>query len=445
MSEVRSVSAAGTQQPNELEAAFKDAMAFSPSRAGALALSEETLKAKAHEEASFGRIVVDEHGLTGSMQVNLLHPARELMSEWAQVRARFETALQPFRSAIEAVEELYLKIETLKGSEADRIGRVESRAREDGRYADAEREFQIAEQGYRTRSMAAGQRQANMWAYSPIYWVFLLLIGAAEWLINYETFFQFFHVPAMAAGTTIILGLLLAFSAHGHGTILRQWSARFGQENKAGDRWGEYRLLVLSTVAVMIVVGAAGGSRYAWALNALAAMPTQSIIPGIAMPAADPLRDVLLSLLGNVGAWIVGVFIAYLFHDKSPELMSWTRQYQRANARFRRLRARYDDEIQTVRAQIEREIADLTNTASVRSQAVEAQRTQLQQIRQHEDSILEQVLSIIRRNAQMYQNVLSQIVLAGQGAVQVFQGEKPLTPFEYRNLKPALTPDLLAA
>jgi hypothetical protein len=49
----------------------------------------------------------------------------------------------------------------------------------------------------------------------------------AEWLINYDVFFVFSGVAAIAAGAAIIMGVLLAFAAHGHGLLFKQSSYRF--------------------------------------------------------------------------------------------------------------------------------------------------------------------------------------------------------------------------
>ena len=154
----------------------------------------------------------------------------------------------------------------------------------------------------------------------------MLCIGIAEWLINYDTFFLFFQVPAIAAGTTIMLGVLLAFAAHGHGTLLRQWSHRFGRigRRRSGAatggcwRWRACRSL--------IVLGAAGASRYAAAMRALTSQPQFNILGAEAAVVVDPLRDVLLSLLANIAAWLVGVFIAYVAHDADPEYMEATHE-----------------------------------------------------------------------------------------------------------------------
>ncbi|TWB24772.1 hypothetical protein FBZ89_101398 [Nitrospirillum amazonense] len=436
MAEAKSASAIiSPQATSEIEAAYQAATAFSVHEAERLVLSEETLRGLAQDEALFGRVALDEQGLTACMQINLLHPARELRNRWKQLENNFLTAFQPFRSAVDAVDNLYAEIEEIKEKGREAVEMIEERARTNRDYIDAETNFKSVEQRFKQISMREGMREPNMMAYSPIYWLLLLAIGIAEWLINYETFFQFFHVPAMAAGTTIILGLLLAFSAHGHGTILRQWTVRFGPDRDIGDRWGEYRMLCLSSLALIIVIGAAGGSRYVWALNAIAALPTENIIPGVIVLEINPLRDVMLSLLGNVGAWIVGVFIAYLFHDKNPDLMSWTRQFRQAHKRFHTLRRGVEEEIKIAKARTEKAVQAQINSADVQSKAVENQRNQRAQIANHGAGVMMGITRSIEHNIKLYQNILAQIVLSEKGNVGIYMADKAVTPFEYKAMK----------
>lgn len=430
-----------TESPNissqqlEIEETYRRAVSFNPRNLPELQFSDEQIFQQASQEASYGRVVVDEEGWTQGMRALLRPPLDRVLAQWDELNGYFNTALQPYISRIEAHDRSIKEINTINDDCIKKIESINNQASVDHNYEHAKIELERISAAYDDVSIREGHRKPNMLAYSWVYWLFLLLIGAAEWLINYETFFQFFHIPAMAAGTTIILGLLLAFSAHGHGTILRQWTARFGQEVDSGDRWGDYRLLILSTLAVAIVIVAAGGSRYAWALNALAALPTQSIIPGVDMPQVNPLRDVLLSLLGNVGAWIVGVFIAYLFHDKNPKLMDWTHQLDKARKRFSKLSAPYEDRLKTAKAQAQKKIEEIKTKHSINSMDVENERIKRDQVRSHEEIVQKQIVDAVCRNAQAYQRALCKIILSEKGAVVLVKDDDVISPFDYQNQK----------
>jgi hypothetical protein len=419
----------------KIDQAYNEALAFSPADLKGVSLNENEVAELAAQEVAYGRISVDDLGWTSGMKARLVPPIREAMTAWDQKKGRFMMALQPYMEAIQAVEKLLGEVEKIRAEGEEAVDALRQEAEIDIQYKNAREELKIIEQRYNEASIRAGHRKPNMMAYNPLYWGVLFMVGISEWLINYETFFQFFHVPAMAAGTTIILGLLLAFSAHGHGTILRQWTIRFGQDVHKGDRWGDYRLLILSTLAVTIVVGAAGGSRYAWAMNALAALPTDSIIPGVSMPQVNPLRDVLLSLLGNVGAWIVGVFVAYLFHDRDPHLMDWTRQLMHARKRVHKLSGPYDDRMKTAKARAEKNVTEVKTKVTIQAQNVESERVRLNQVREHEKIVRDQLAAIAQRNAQSYQHALCQSLFNGKREVEIKRDGQPLSPFDYQVLK----------
>ena len=151
-----------------------------------------------------------------------------------------------------------------------------------------------------------------MIAKQPVYLLALACVGITEWLINYTTFFLFFGIPAIAAGTTLILAGLLAFASDGHGAILKQWTHRFGHHAERIKRIADWRYLALATLALLVVLAAAGGSRYMAALRVMREQAGPNILGSDVAVQSDPGIDVLLSLLANLAAWLVGIFLAYV-------------------------------------------------------------------------------------------------------------------------------------
>jgi hypothetical protein len=273
----------------------------------------------------------------------------------------------------------------------------------------------------------------------------MLCVGATEWLINYDTFFGFFQVPAIAAGTTIVLALLLAFAAHGHGTLLKQWSHRFGRHRTPTERRGDWRLLALASVSLAIVLAAAGGSRYAAAIRALSSQPQFNILGAEAAVVVDPLRDVLLSLLANVAAWLVGVFLAYVAHDADPEYMEATHERGRARRAFNRRRARVIRDIDSIRARFGKQITEKGNAARSRSRGVEEQRNLLLQVREHDRAVIAGLQSALHATVEQYRDALVRIGAQQRGAlVFVRTGTgAALSPQEYKDRPIRIDADLV--
>jgi hypothetical protein len=188
----------------------------------------------------------------------------------------------------------------------------------------------------------------------------------------------------------------------------------------------------------LIVVTAAGGSRYAAVLHTLAAQPNQNILGDAAIVAVHPLRDVLISLLANLGAWVVGVFIAYFCHDPDPDLMDATRQHKKASRAYYRARRQVDDEVKTAEARFGKEMEQMERAANARAIGVATERGMLEQISKQENGLVEAVTSALRANVEHYRDALAQIVLAKRGDVSIVRlaaGEETLmTPYEYKSM-----------
>ena len=434
-----------------LDAAFEQACAFGPAKAQALLRAPDELRALAQEEASFGRIAIDAQGLSAGMRLHVLQPARSLVAGWREARGPFDVALEPYMADIGAVRGLDGQLAQLAGRRDEAVAQAEAAAHADRRWMQAREAAQHAQARFDERRIAHGNRDATMLAYSPFYWLGLACIGVLEWLINYDTFFLFTGVPAIAAGATLILGVLLAFAAHGHGTVWKQWSYRFDRARERTDRNGSWRLLALSTLALVVVIAAAGGSRYEAALHAQAGGAVPNILGAEAAVAFDPTRDVLLSLLVNAGAWLVGCSLAYFAHDHDPDYMSATRQFARRSRAFRRVARSHDDRLRTLQARFGRERGEMEVAAATRLARVRPQADLLGQLEAHEEAVLRAVASVATSNAETYRDALAASAFADRGIGITrsgglrAEGEGPqvLTPYDLRAMPAAVTPALL--
>ena len=429
-----------------LRLAFDAAMAFSVDQVSALRATPERLLEQAGEEASFGRISINDDGLTAGTRLHVIEPARAMLAQWRQARRRFDVAIEPRMRAIRALQDVEREItevrERAERDERDAEGALEA----DERYRRLRDDFHIAETRYQRMKLDHENRDANMMAYHPAYWVALLCIGVAEWLINYDVFFLFAGVVAIAAGATVVMGVLLAFAAHGFGSLLKQWSYRFGDHRDSIDRRGDGRLLALSTFSLLIVLGAATGSRYAAVMHQLAGQPAINLLGSDAQISVDPMRDVLLSLLWNLMAWAVGVFIAYMAHDKDPDFMDATRQFSRSHRRYMRLRKPVADRVRQIKARLTKDIERSESAARTKSADVAAERALLEQVDKHEAAILAALTAIVRGNAQLYHASLAQLAASQRGALTIERvGPRagPISLGDFRNETVTVSPEMI--
>jgi uncharacterized membrane protein len=440
--------AAGSNESaaDALKLAYDSAMAFPVEQVNALRATPESLMEQASQEAAFGRISVNDDGLTAGSRLHVIEPARAVLARWRQTRRPFDVAIEPKMRAIRALQDVENEI-TAARQRAERDERdAEARLDADEHYRRLREDFRVADTRYQRIKADHENRDANMAAYHPAYWVALLCIGVAEWLINYDVFFLFAGVVAIAAGATIIMGVLLAFAAHGHGSLFKQWSYRFGEHRDAIDRRGDWRMLALSTFSLLIVLVAATGSRYAAVMHQLAGQPDVNLLGADAQISVDPMRDVLLSLLWNLMAWAVGVFIAYMAHDKDPDFMDATRQFNRAHRRYRRRRRPVVSRVRQIKARLTKDIERLESAARTKAADVAAERALLAQVDKHEAALLAGLAAVVRGNAQLYHASLSQLAASQRGAVTIERvGPRAgqISLGDFRNEAVTVTPDMI--
>ena len=420
--------ALGRQKPtgDPLAEAFTAAIGFAPNQAASLRQPAEMLQRAAAAEVARGPVALDGRGFSAGMREIVLAPARALLGEWKQARAGFNARLGPYRADIERAERLDADLAALIRRRDEDLAQIERETEQSHRYRERRDAFERAETRLRRYAEANGNRHATMTARSPLYLLALFCVGVTEWLINYTVFLLFFGIPAIAAGTTLILAVLLAFASHGHGSILKQWTHRFGHHAERIKRIGDWRLLVLATLALAVVLGAAGGSRYVAAEHVMRAQAGPNILGPDVVVQTDPTVEVLISLLANLGAWLVGIFFAYVCHDIDPEFMDATAQRKRAWRRFHRLRRVADERVRQTEARTAKELREAEVAASTRMDAVAQPRALLDQIEAHERAVREAVLAAVRGNAEQYRAGLAAARSEGTGLV-VAGGEQALS------------------
>jgi hypothetical protein len=430
----------GDTQDRNVGMAFDEVMKFSPVIIGEKA--DEAIKGKAEEEAAFGRVSVDENGLSGGMRLYLVQPIRKALSDWTRIKGGFTTAIRPFMNDIEALGRLDEEIKELRSRRENLKDSIERKADDSRGYRTAKEHYQRTKIEFEELRSRQGGRPPNLKAYSILYWIALFAVMIAEYMINYETFFFFLGVKAIAMGTTAIMGVLLAYAAHWHGTLLRQWDERFGGHAR---RFVPVSMLLFATFSLVLVVAAAGGSRYEFAMSIIIDQPHQNILGQSATIEVNPVKDVTLSLLGNIAAWAVGVFLSFMCHDISNEYMEKANEARKAERRYEKLRKPFLKELRRREAEVEKEIEEKERSATLRSREVQRERSMLNQVTAHEETVMASLAASLRQSIETYRSALTQIALARPGTVRLMQGDKELTPYEYQELKVPVDPHSIRA
>jgi len=351
-------------------------------------------------------------------------------------RAPFDQVIAPDLSKIESVDRLATEIAELRRKcEQEEID-LESTLEASTEYSQVKIRYDNAESRFKQKFAENDQRVPMLWGCRLSYVVALAFTGIAEWFINYDVFLRFLQVPAWAAATAIILGVLLAFAAHGHGTLLKQWAFRFSRARTPAQRFTDWRLFALSTLGLLIVLAAAGGSRYAAVMRVLGNAPAVTLLGTEAQIDINPVRDVLISLLGNVGAWIVGVFWAYIGHDPDPEYMEAGYEREKATKVYNRFRKRLDSEKEAVRARYARDITKKETAAQSFVRDFERPHNLLVQVREHENAVIADLQAALSATLHRYHDALVQLAVQQPDKIGFFRGSngERIAPYEFKNM-----------
>lgn len=150
----------------------------------------------------------------------------------------------------------------------------------------------------------------NLWFYIP----FLIVVGAAEALINFETFLSIRGwTPAIATGVTMVVAIALAMSAHFWGASIRHFPVLFDPARDDKERWGQWLMMSLGTLTLSLVLGLVWYGRNSYFADILAQLLA---IGGVAPNALEVIGG---SMISNMVVWIVGVLASFLVHDPDPE------------------------------------------------------------------------------------------------------------------------------
>jgi hypothetical protein len=428
---------ASTDPTKAMNLALQRALAFPLSRAASLQVPPEKALEWAQQEAAFGTIPIDENGMSAGMRLNLLQPIRALLSDWRQARAEFDSLLQPKLTSLDAVRQAESELADAERRRGEELSGIEKKLESNPDYVQKRELKDTAQIRWKDLQDTHAGRAATMFSYSPWYVVLISCIGIAEWLINYDVLLQFTGVPAIAAGSTVLLGALLAFAAHGYGELLKQWSFRFGESREPAERARDWRFLGLSTSALLIVLAAAGCSRYAAALQILTTQAHHSLLNHVGVSDVSPIRDVLISLLANVAAWIVGVFLSYIAHDDNPEYASATRQWNKAHSAWAAKRKQFEQEIRHVEAKFTKTINDRRTAAKTRAASVETELNMLKQAQAHEQALNMELKQAMRANIATYREAFARVLLGSAGKAQLVTRptNAPLSPFELTGME----------
>jgi hypothetical protein len=394
---------------SDVETVFDTAKSFKFGREMDATVQTRTDTTAARETASGTTIVLDQNGLTPGMRHACVAPVSEALDTWREHKDAFETAIRPYRKELDALDDLESEIAALKADMADVQDRTMAQARADQRYADAERELTAADQQYDKMYTDHGQRHAKAFPRAG-YAAILVAIGAVEWLVNYDAFLANFGVPAMAAGFTIAVAMIVAAASHTHGEILKQRHHHFGDHVESHRKTTKLIWVALMTFGLLAAFGFVAWNRFTWGMDLLASAGgagAGNLLGESVGPQINVQQKVAMSVIANVIVWLIGVAVAYWVHDADPEFTTALRRKRAAQKRFDRLHKPWARRIKQTIAELDKKIAAKANTAVAQHERGRHLRDMRDQIAAHDTALQADARARIARYLENYKYLLT--------------------------------------
>jgi hypothetical protein len=90
-----------------------------------------------------------------------------------------------------------------------------------------------------------------------IYGAPLILVGIAEWYVNFSTFSEIF-IPVFAIAATVIVAAVFAWASHLHGAYVKQLSAILNPAVPKRNLLGRKIAIIIATVLLLAALGSGG-------------------------------------------------------------------------------------------------------------------------------------------------------------------------------------------
>ena len=391
------------------------------------------------QEAKSGIIHTDKNYLTFRIRDAATTLVKERISRWNSKKNDLLLRINNQLNSLGASELVNKELSLTEQYEENR-----SLAREEFmrnyHYADKKSDYEHSKTRYETmRNEIGGKPPVKRKI--VLYAVSILLIGAVEWFINYSTF-RFKYAPGVAAGSTILIALAIAFASHFHGALVKQRVALFAKHRSGKEKrqvlFTQTLFLILLTIALATVTWARYGVLQEQIIgNGGISLPG---LPGSQENQTTILRELVPFVFLNVLVWLVGVAISYITHDPRPDYQEALRDYEAAKRAYFSVDKKLKKEEQRLSAEYSDRIVKLKRghlaTSGTHSELLEAE----DRLKVKEQSLIIQATSFMNETVERHQSMLASS-LNSAGLVSVGIGPDNLSVDKYIKLDLAIGQD----
>jgi hypothetical protein len=201
-------------------------------------------------------------------------------------------------------------------------------------------------------------RQINGGAYprniSPVLYVIpLILVGVAEWYVNFATIAAIF-IPVFAIAGTLLVATAVAWASHMHGSYLKQLAEIIHPSMDYRNVLGRKIALIISTLLLIAALSTVVWLRYVVISDQLGLDPNAP--PGTFREQSSTIvwSRLAPTIAINILIWGLGVLYAWAVSEKVPGLRESYRELQRAERKIGRERKPFEAEERRIKAAFKR-------------------------------------------------------------------------------------------
>jgi hypothetical protein len=164
-----------------------------------------------------------------------------------------------------------------------------------------------------------------------IYILPLILVGIAEWYVNFSTFSEIF-IPVFAIAATVVVAAVFAWASHLHGAYVKQLSATLNPAVPKRNLLGRKIAIIIATVLLLAALSTVVWLRYLVVseqlgiANGAEGGPFGETSPSIVWSKVGP------TIIINILIWGLGTLYSWAMHEKIPDLRETYRDKLRADA-----------------------------------------------------------------------------------------------------------------
>lgn len=382
--------------------------------------SDEEIAGFVGAEMAQGAVMLDGEGLTTGLKDRVFPRVREYQHKFAEVCKAFEVKYEHFARMEKELEAIPGKIAEREQTRDAALAQAKQEYLNDPiyvRYAGVKAIFDD-----RRRRLG---REPNLASVSPrliivpFYWIGLSLLGIAEYFINFDTINSFLGIPALAMAATIVFGVVFAGAAHIHGTFMKQWKQKFVVALKEDRPWF---WLGFATAALLFLLNLVGWFRYEWIISITSQDAGSNLLGNVQTVSVSPVFEVVLTLGGNIAAWIAGVMFAYFCHDVDEEYVRAAVAERKFKAQYLKVKDAYEENVAHIKLRCAEDVTSQNNikAAIENDQSFRSALTMRGQFKTYDNAIIQRIKTYVALHMTRYKSQLLK-VLGQNPQVQLYK------------------------